>query len=95
MSLHLNVFKKILIEKKCLTTIIFILLSQFGFHIDQLGYEQFHAFCFSCCCGFVCNKSKVRETAICNERCTVILLDGRPDNMKKKRENVRERERQQ
>ena len=33
--------------------------NQFGFHIDQLEYELFHAFCVSGYFG--CDESKVRE----------------------------------
>jgi hypothetical protein len=44
-------------SKKLLSTSVSILLNQFGFHIDQPGYEQFHAFCFNGC--FVRSESKV------------------------------------
>lgn len=70
---------------------ICILQNQFGYHIDQLEDGLFHAFCS--CYYLVQDESKVQQTSICNDSESVVLLDGRRDNIKKKIERERERQR--
>lgn len=83
-----------LCDKKCVfAQIINILSSQFDYHIDQLEDALFHAFFICSYC--VEKKTKMRETLICNERQSVMLLDRRRrDNIKNARERETEKEHQ-